>query len=54
MRESRVLWVEPLIEMAIAIPYFRKLIAGMPLDHQWLENHVDLICRLATEQRTTK
>jgi len=46
--------VQPLIEMAIAIPYFRKLIAGLPLDHQWMENHVDLICRLATDQRTTK
>ncbi len=46
--------VLPLIEMAIAVPYFRKLIAGLPLDHEWLENHVDLICRLATEPGTAK
>lgn len=38
-----------LIEMAIAVPYFRKLIAGLPLDQQWLDDHVDLICRLATK-----
>ncbi len=44
--------VNPLIEMVIAVPYFRKLIAGLPLDHTWLENHVDLICRLATDQTT--
>ncbi len=37
-----------LIEMAIAVPYFRKLIAGLPLDQEWLDAHVDLICRLAT------
>lgn len=36
-----------LIEMAIAVPYFRKLIVGAPLDHEWLDAHVDLICRLA-------
>ncbi|NKB51615.1 MAG: TetR family transcriptional regulator [Rhizobiaceae bacterium] len=46
--------VTPLIEMVIAVPYFRKLIAGLPLDHQWLESHVDLICRLATEQQAAK
>lgn len=40
--------VGQLIEMAIAVPYFRKLIAGMPLDQEWLDSHVDLICRLAT------
>lgn len=40
--------VRPLIEMAIAVPYFRKLIAGLPLDDEWLETHVDLICELAT------
>ena len=33
--------------MAIAVPYFRKLIAGLPLDEAWLKTHVDLICRLA-------
>ena len=36
-----------LVQMAIAVPYFRKLIAGLPLDHDWLHNHVDMICRLA-------
>ncbi|WP_419906754.1 TetR-like C-terminal domain-containing protein [Hoeflea sp.] len=40
--------VRQLIEMAIAVPYFRRLIAGLPLDQEWLRNHVDLICRLAT------
>lgn len=42
--------VRQLIEMAIAVPYFRKLIAGLPLDQEWLDAHVDLICRLATAQ----
>ena len=41
--------VQPLIEMAVAVPYFRKLIAGLPLDDEWLETHVDCICRLAKE-----
>lgn len=41
--------VRQLIEMAIAVPYFRKLIAGLPLDHAWLDSHVDMICRLATQ-----
>jgi AcrR family transcriptional regulator len=44
--------VQQLVEMAIAIPYFRKLVAGLPLDHEWLEVHVDLICSLAVEQPT--
>ena len=39
--------VEYLVQMAIAVPYFRKLIAGLPIDHEWLETHVDMICRLA-------
>ena len=38
-----------LVQMAIAVPYFRKLIADLPLDHEWLETHVDLICRLAKD-----
>ena len=42
--------VEYLIQMAISIPYFRKLIAGLPLDHDWLETHVDHICRMAQGQ----
>ena len=39
--------VRHLVEMAIAVPYFRKLIVGAPLDEAWLASHVDLICRLA-------
>ncbi len=39
--------ISQLIEMAIAVPYFRKLISNQPLDHEWLDNHVDLICQLA-------
>jgi len=39
--------VSYLMQMAIAVPYFRKLIAGLPLDREWLETHVDSICRLA-------
>ena len=41
--------IQQLIEMGIAIPYFRKLVAGRPLDDAWLETHVDMICRMATE-----
>ena len=40
-----------LVQMAIAVPYFRKLIAGLPLDHDWLDNHVDMICRLAEKPK---
>lgn len=40
--------VRQIIEMAISVPYFRKLVAGLPLDQEWLDDHVDLICRLAT------
>jgi len=39
--------VRHLVEMAIAVPYFRKLIIGLPLNQDWLETHVDLICRMA-------
>jgi hypothetical protein len=39
--------VRHIVEMAIAVPYFRKLIVGSPLDQDWLDSHVDLICRLA-------
>ena len=44
--------VQQLVEMAIAVPYFRKLVAGLSLDHEWLESHVDMICSLATEVST--
>ncbi len=40
---------EQLVEMAIAIPYFRKLVAGLPLTPEWLEAHVAMICSMATE-----
>lgn len=36
-----------LVEAAIAIPYFRKFIAGLPLDQEWLEGHIDAICEQA-------
>ncbi len=36
--------VSQLIEIVIAGPYFRKFIAGLPLDHDWLDAHADLIC----------
>ena len=39
--------VRQLVEIAIAVPYFRKLIAGLPLNHEWLDSHVDRVCRLA-------
>ncbi len=39
--------VSYLVQMAIAVPYFRKLIAGLPLDQRWLDSHVDMICRMA-------
>lgn len=39
--------VRQVVEMAIATPYFRKLIVGAALDHDWLDSHVDLICCLA-------
>ncbi len=39
--------VEQLIELAIAAPYFRKLIRHATLDAGWLDQHVNLICNLA-------
>jgi len=36
-----------IVEMAIAVAYFRKLIAGLPLNHEWLDSYVDMICSLA-------
>lgn len=41
--------VELLVEMAIAIPYFRKLVAGLPLTPEWLDAHVSMICSTATK-----
>ncbi len=42
--------IESLIELTIAAPYFRMLIAGQPLDDEWLESHVEQILRLATAE----
>jgi AcrR family transcriptional regulator len=39
--------VRDLVEMFISVPYFRKFIAGLPLDQQWRNSHVELICRMA-------
>lgn len=39
--------VHQLVEMTIAVPYFRKFIAGLPLSQDWLDSHVDFICRVA-------
>lgn len=39
--------VENVIEMAISVPYHRKLVAGLPLDYEWLDGHVEALCRLA-------
>lgn len=39
--------VRNLVEMAIAVPYFRKFIAGLPLDQDWLDSHVNFICQTA-------
>jgi len=41
--------VEQLVEMAIAIPYFRKLVAGLQLTPEWLETHIGMICSMATK-----
>ena len=41
--------VEQLVEMAIAVPYFRKLVSGLPLSPEWLEAHVCMICSLAAK-----
>ena len=42
--------IEKMIEMAIAIPYFRKLMSGQPLDEEWLKTHIDAVCSLGTKQ----
>ena len=41
--------VRELVEMAIAVPYFRKFIAGLPLNQDWLKSHVDFICSKAED-----
>lgn len=39
--------IPQMIELAIGVPYFRKLVAGLSLDHDWLDAHVDMICQMA-------
>ncbi len=39
--------VDQLIELAVAAPYFRKLMRHEALDEDWLDRHVDLLCRIA-------
>lgn len=41
--------VQNLVETAIAVPYFRKFIADLPLDQDWLDSHVDFLCESATK-----
>lgn len=41
--------IAQLIEIGIAVPYFRKFIAGLPLDEKWLDQHVELISCLASK-----
>ena len=41
--------VSQLVELAIAVPYFRKFVAGSELDQDWLDAHVALICDMAAE-----
>lgn len=47
LRESAP--VDRLVEMAISVPYFRKLVAGLQLNPEWLEMHVGMICSMAVE-----
>lgn len=39
--------IDNLVDMAIAVPYFRKFIAGMPLNQEWLETHINTLCHSA-------
>ena len=41
--------IHSLVEMTIAVPYFRKFVIGLPLDQDWLKTHVDTLCRLAIQ-----
>ena len=40
--------IPQMVELAIAVPYFRRFVAGETLDHTWLDRHVAMICELAT------
>ncbi|MEM8980902.1 MAG: TetR/AcrR family transcriptional regulator C-terminal ligand-binding domain-containing protein [Pseudomonadota bacterium] len=39
--------IPQLIEFAVSVPYFRKLVLHEPLTEDWLKQHVDLICHMA-------
>ena len=41
-----------LVEIVISVPYFRKFIAGTPLNQAWVDTHVDLICGLAENPKS--
>jgi len=44
--------VEHLVEIAIGVPYFRKLVAGLQLTPEWLEAHIDMICSMTMKPTT--
>ena len=44
--------IRHLVEITIAVPYFRKLINGAPLDQDWLESHIESICKLAEQAKS--
>lgn len=39
--------IQELTQVAIAVPYFRKFIAGLPVDQEWIDSHVDFLCEVA-------
>jgi AcrR family transcriptional regulator len=39
--------IRQLVELAIAVPYFRKFNLGANTDSDWLESHVEMICQIA-------
>ncbi|MEM9319184.1 MAG: TetR/AcrR family transcriptional regulator C-terminal ligand-binding domain-containing protein [Pseudomonadota bacterium] len=41
--------VQHLIEIAISVPYFRKLVLDKPLNDDWLRAHVDMVASLAEQ-----
>ena len=38
---------EEIFDVAIGVPYFRRLVEGMPLDEGWRRAHVRTVCHLA-------
>ncbi len=43
--------ISDLATMAVSVPYFRKLIAGLDIDAKWLDSHVSLLCKLANSTK---